>query len=432
MYMWLILSAYVLIQLFKYLLDWLNVRYMEERGGTLPPEFEGAVDASLLKKSQSYLIDQTKLSAVESAFMSLVILIFFFGGPLDRYSSWIASLNLSFPIAGWIFFILLYFAGQALAIPFNLFHVFKLERRYGFTTTTARLWILDLVKDVVISTVILSFLTCAGLWLISRTPGYWWLWSWALMFSFSIFITYISPYVIEPLFNEFTPLEDETLKQSILDLAGKAGISARKVLKMDASTRTRHSNAYFTGLGRTKRIVLFDTLLEGTSHGEVIAVLAHEIGHWKRHHVLKSLLMFEAGALFGLYLLFRVTETGFLTSLFQIGADTFFSRVTVAAFVGSMLIFLLHPVIMALTRRMEREADRLSLTLTQSANDLVSALVKLSKDNLSNPYPHPLYVAFHYSHPPVLERIRALREAERTGSRVLTGCSAIMGQGSRK
>ena len=263
---------------------------------------------------------------------------------------------------------------------------------------------------------ILSFLVCTGLWLISRSPGYWWFWFWAFIFSFSIFITYISPYVIEPLFNKFTPLEDETLRQRILDLAAKAGISARKVLKMDASTRTRHSNAYFTGLGKAKRIVLFDTLLEGTSHGEILAVLAHEIGHWKCHHILKSLLMFQAASLAGLYLLFRLTGTGFLTSLFQIRADTFFSRVTVAAFLGSMLIFLLHPVMMAFTRGMEKEADRRSFGLTQSTDDLASALVKLSKDNLSNPYPHPLYVAFHYSHPPVLERIRALREAENTGS----------------
>ena len=317
MYIWLILSAYILIQLFKYLLDWLNIRHMKERSGTVPPEFEGAVDRSQLKKSQEYLIDQTKLSTVESAFMSLAVLIFFFGGPLDRYSSWIAALNLPFPIAGWIFFILLYLAEQALAVPFNLFHVFRLERRYGFTTTTARLWILDLVKEVLISSVILSFLTCTGLWLISRSPGYWWFWFWAFIFSFSIVITYISPYVIEPLFNKFTPLEDETLRQRILDLAGKAGISARKVLKMDASTRTRHSNAYFTGLGKAKRIVLFDTLLEGTSHGEILAVLAHEIGHWKCHHILKSLLIFQAASLAGLYLLFRVTGTGFLTSLFR-------------------------------------------------------------------------------------------------------------------
>jgi STE24 endopeptidase len=418
MYVWLIFSAYLLIQLFKYLLDWLNVRRMEKRSEGVPPEYGIAVDAGLLKKSRSYLIDQTKLSAVESAFMSLVILIFFFGGALDRYSAWIAAFNLPFPIAGWIFFILLCFGGQALAIPFSLFHEFKLERRYGFATTTVRLWVLDLVKEVAISALILSFLTCAGLWLISRSPDFWWLWFWALISFFSMVMTYIAPYVIGPLFNKFTPLEDDALRQRILDLARRAGISAQKVLKMDASTRTRHSNAYFTGLGKAKRIVLFDTLLEGTSHGEIVAVLAHEIGHWKRHHILKGLLVFEAGALIGLYLLFQVTRTGFLTSLFRISADTFFTRVTVAAFLGSMLVFLLRPVIMAFTRRMEREADRFSLGLTQNAEDLAGALVRLSKDNLSNPYPHPLYVAFYYSHPPVLERIRALREAERHGSGV--------------
>ena len=408
-----VLSAYVLIQLFKYLLDWLNIRYMQAHGGSVPPDFEGVVDPAFLKKSQDYLIDQTKLGTAESAFMSLAIIIFFFDSLFDHYNSWVAGLNLSFLASGWTFFILLSLAEQVLAIPFNLFNVFKLERRYGFSTTTLRLWLFDLFKEFVISFLILSFLTCAGLWLISHSPGYWWLWFWAVIFLLSMVITYVSPYVIEPLFNKFTPLEDESLRQQIIDLTAKAGISARQVLKMDASKRTRHSNAYFTGLGKAKRIVLFDTLLQGTSHGEILAVLAHEIGHWKRRHLLKSLLVFQAASLAGLYLLFRVTQTKLLASLFRITADTFFSRVTVAIFLGGMLVFLLHPIMMAFTRHMEKEADRLSFELTHGTSDLISALVKLSKDNLSNPYPHPLYVAFNYSHPPVLERIQALRRAEK-------------------
>jgi len=168
--MWLIFSAYVLIQCFKYLLDRLNVRHMEEHGGTVPLEFEGVVDTTVLRKSRNYLIDQTKLGTVESAFTSLAVLIFFFGGLLDTYGSWIAGLHLPFLMTGWIFFILLSLAEQVLAIPFNLFSVFKLERRYGFATTTAKLWVLDLVKEVLISSLILSFITCAGLWLISRSP----------------------------------------------------------------------------------------------------------------------------------------------------------------------------------------------------------------------------------------------------------------------
>ncbi len=276
---------------------------------------------------------------------------------------------------------------------------------------------MDFTKEVVISTVILSFVTFAGLWLIRHSPSYWWLWFWIVMFCFTIFVTYVSPYVIEPLFNKFTPLEDEELRNRILDLCGKAGISARKVLKMDASKRTRHSNAYFNGLGKSKRVVLFDTLLQGMSHGEILAVLAHEIGHWRRHHILKSLIVFQVVSLAALYLLFRVTEGSFLTLIFGVRVDTFFSRLTVAIFLGGVLTFLLHPITMALTRKMEKEADRFSVGLMQGADDLIRALVKLSKDNLSNLYPHPLYVVFHYSHPPVLERIQALREADKTGSR---------------
>jgi STE24 endopeptidase len=416
--MWLILIIYVVMQLFRYLLDWLNIRHMRGQSCIIPAEFESTVDASLLRKSQDYLVDQTKLAAAESVFMNVVIVVFFFGGLLDLYSSWIAALDFPSLAAGWVFFILLCFAEQVLAIPFNLISVFRLERRYGFTTTTPRLWLLDLVKETIISGVIFSLLVFSGLWLISRSPGYWWLWFWILLFSFSIIITYISPWVIEPLFNKFTPLEENSLKESIIALARKAGISARKVLKMDASRRSKHSNAYFTGLGKAKRVVLFDTLLEGMNHGEILAVLAHEIGHWKRHHVLKSLVMFQALSLAGLYLVFRLTETGFLTALFRVEADSFFSRVLLAVFLVSMLVFLLRPVITAVTRSMEREADRLSFELTGESSTMVSALVKLSKDNLSNLYPHPLYVIFHYSHPPVVERIRALREAQQAGSRV--------------
>jgi len=409
-YLWFILAAYILIRLFRYLLDWLNIRHMKSHAGRVPLEFADTVDAALLKKSEDYLLDQTKLTAVESALMSLVVIVFLFGGLLDRYNSWIAGLGFSFIVSGWLFFILLSLAEQFLAIPFNLYNVFRLERRYGFATTTPDLWLMDFVKEIVISSMILSFFSYAGLWLMSHSPTHWWLWFWIVIFCFSMFITYISPYVIEPLFNKFAPLEDEELKGRILELCGKAGIGARKVLKMDASKRTRHSNAYFSGLGKSKRVVLFDTLLQGTSHVEILSVLAHEIGHWRRHHILKSLIMLQVLSLIALYLLFRVTEGTFLTSLFGVRVDTLFSRLTIAIFMGGTLAFLFQPIMMAFTRRMEREADHFSTQLMRGANGLISALVKLSKDNLSNPYPHPLYVVFHYSHPPVLERIRALKE----------------------
>ncbi len=422
--MWLVLLIYILIQLFTYFLDWLNVRHMREKSGAIPPEFEGVVDASLLKKSQAYAIDRTKLGIVEAAFTSVVIIIFFFSGPLEMYSSWIASLNRSFLVTGWVFFLLLYFAEQVLAIPFDLINVFRLERRYGFTTTTVRLWLLDLAKETVISGIIVSLIVLSGLWLISHSPGYWWLWFWIVFVSLSIIMTYVSPYVIEPLFNRFTPLEEGSLKQSIIELTRKAHISARKVLTMDASKRSKHSNAYFTGLGKAKRVVLFDTLLQGMNDGEILAVLAHEIGHWKRHHVMKSLALYQLLSLAGLYLLFRVTQTDLLTSLFGIASDNFFCRVLIAGFLGSMLVFLLRPAVTAFTRSMEREADRASLDLTGETAGMISGLVKLSKDNLSNPYPHPLYVIFHYSHPPVLDRIRAIRQAEAVGTRL-----KVQGQG---
>lgn len=408
--MWVILLAFVGIELFKHFLEWLNLRHQGPRAGIVPPEFEGVVGPETLRKAHSYLRDKVKLNSLESLITGALILLFFFGGLLDWYGSRVSSLQLPFVFSGWLFFMLLYLADEILALPFNFYDVFRLETKYGFTKSTRQLWVLDRMKETVLSALLLTGLVLAGLWFIQRSPHFWWLWFWALFFCVGMILTFLSPYVIEPLFNKFTSLEEGSLKQRIVRLATKAGISARKVLKMDASRRSRHTNAYFTGFGKAKRIVLFDTLLEGMNEEEVLAVLAHEIGHWKRHHVIKSLCLTGSLSLAGFYLLFRATETSFLSSLFHISSDAFPVRATIAALLGSMLVFLVRPLVSAFTRRMEREADLVSVELTGETEGMVDALVKLSKENLSNPYPHPLYVMFYYSHPPVLERIRALRE----------------------
>ncbi len=220
---------------------------------------------------------------------------------------------------------------------------------------------------------------------------------------------YISPYVIEPLFNKFSPVQDELLKDKIVALTKKAGIQASRILKVDASKRSRHTNAYFTGIGRTKRVVLYDTLLEHMDRNEILSVLAHEIGHWKKKHLLKTLAAFEIFSFLGIYVSYRIIQSDMLLHVFGIGTGTFFAKLLLLGFIAGIFLFPLRPIANLVSRRHERQADLASYELTGDAGSMVNALIKLSKENLSNFYPHPLYVAFYYSHPPVSERIRYLK-----------------------
>lgn len=415
-YLILILCAYLAREAFEYLAQYLNLLHMRKAGASVPGEFQGKIDEDLLRKTQDYEADKTRFGFVSSAFGNIVTLIFIFGGLLNVYNSWIASLNLSFIISGWLFFVLLSCAGEFLSAPFSLYQTFRIENRYGFNTTTTWLWISDFIKSLLISAVLISLVIFAALWLIQRSPDHWWLLVWGFLLVFGICVMYISPYVIEPLFNKFTPVEDESLREKIIELANKVGIRAGRVLKVDASRRSRHTNAYFTGIGRTKRIVLYDTLLQGMTRDEILAVLAHEMGHWKKRHLLKSIAVLETVSLAALYLSFRLIRSDFLTSLFLISPDTLFAKFVLLAFLGGIVSLPLKPLMNFFSRRHEREADRVSYELTRNSEIMVGVFVKLSKENLANLYPHPLYVSLYYSHPPILDRIRYIRDMGEKGS----------------
>jgi STE24 endopeptidase len=408
-YQILILAAYVLVTGFDYWLTWINLRHLKKQGLCIPAEFEGEIDEGLLRKTIEYTIDNTRLGLISSAFDNIILLVFFFGGLLNIYNRWIASLNLPFILTGIVFFMILFYAESLLSIPFSLYKTFRIERGYGFSTMTLRLWTSDFVKSILISTVLLCILISAGLLIIQKSPRLWWLWLWCFFLVFGIFIMYISPYIIEPLFHKFTPLGDEYLEGRIRALMQKAGIEVSRVFKMDASRRTRHTNAYFTGIGRVKRIVLFDTLLNRMNHDEILSVLAHEAGHWKRRHLLKQIFMVEVLALIGLYASYHILKSDILLDIFRIEERTFFAKVVILGLIGSIVSFPLTPVFNMISRRHEDEADGFSFKLTGDRQGMISALKKLSKDNLSNLHPHPVYAFFHYSHPPVIERIRRIK-----------------------
>jgi STE24 endopeptidase len=383
---------------------------MKTSGLSVPSEFDGFIDENLLKKVESYEAEKTRFSFISSLFGNIVMLLFIFAGVLNLYNSWAASLNLPFIVSGLLFFLLLSYASSILSIPFDLYRTFKIENKYGFNTMTAKLWVIDFLKSLLLSSVLTGFLLAVGLWIIQSSPHFWWIWVWGFFLIFSLFIMYISPYVIEPLFNKFSPLEIPELESGIKAMMQKVNIKVSRVFRMDASKRSRHTNAYFSGIGKTKRIILYDTLLEKMGNDEILAILAHEAGHWKKKHIMKMLVGMEVLSFLGIYFSYRILQSDILISLFRIQSSTFFAKIVLLGFIGGIIAFPFTPLSSYISRRFEREADRFACQLSGNKEAMASALIKLSKDNLSNLHPHPLYAAFYYSHPPVVERIREIRK----------------------
>jgi STE24 endopeptidase len=276
----------------------------------VPEVFKGMIDENLLKKTRDYTLEHMKFGAVSSIFEDCLLLIFIFG-LLNFYNSWILSFKLPFILEGLVFFIILVIIKTVINIPFDLYDSFKIENRYGFNNMTLKLWISDFIKGILIAAVIMSLILGAALYLVQSFPDMWWFAVWLFLFIFSIFMMYISPYVLEPLFNKFTNIDDPEFESSIKELSEKAGIHVTRVFKMDASKRTNHSNAYFSGIGKTKRIVIYDTLLANLTKSEILAVLAHEAGHWKKKHILKHIITFEILSLIGIYLAFLVLKSNY-------------------------------------------------------------------------------------------------------------------------
>lgn len=406
--------VFLIVVSFGYLLKYLNLKYLKEHGDAVPPEFEGVIDPAALRKISDYTVENSRVGLIESLVNNCLLIIFLFGGLLGTYDTWITSFPNSFVVTGMLFFIILIIAGSVTDIPFSLYTNFKIEKRYGFNTMTMRLWLGDLLKSTIISLVMGSMVITVALLIIQFSPAWWWLWIWFFLLLFGIIMMYISPYLIEPLFFKFEPIKKEGLEDNIRSLMDRAGLKVSRVFQVDASRRSRHSNAYFTGIGRVKRIVLFDTLIEQMNEDEIIAVLAHEAGHWKKRHVLKQLIQTEAIAFCGLLLAFRLISWEGLPGLIGLANASFYVRMVIVGFVGSLVMFPFTPLFALLSRRDEREADQFASELTRNPGAMASALIKLSRENLSNLHPHPLYAKFYYSHPPVVERIRDLRAGARS------------------
>jgi len=320
----------------------------------------------------------------------------------------------------WAMASFLFFIGiglSILALPFAWYAQFKLEERFGFNTTTMKTWVLDRVKGFLLAVLLGYPLLALVLKLIEWTGASWWLWAAAVVIAFQLLLLLIAPAIIMPLFNKFTPLSEGALRQRLFALAQRTGFPTRSIDVMDGSKRSRHSNAFFTGFGRFRKIVLFDTLIAQLSEPELESVLAHEIGHYKKRHVVKLLGFSIAGVFVAFAAIASLARQEWFYRAFGFEHQGGFAagNVVVAMLLFGLLAgtisFWLSPFIHILSRRFEYEADAFARATMREAQSLIQALRKLSEKNLSNLNPHPLYSCFYYSHPTLLERERALRIA---------------------
>lgn len=409
-----LLLFFLLVTAAELALSWLNLRHLKQHSREVPYGFEGSLDPETLQKSVNYTVDNSRLELVATLCGTILVVLFLFCGILDRYDHWVVSHADSFVLRGLLFFLPLYLLQTLLDIPFSLYGNFSIEKRYGFNTMTPSLWLADFVKSTLLGLLLTTLVVTGAFSLIRMSPLGWWLWVWAFLALLSLSMLYLSPCLIEPLFSRFEPVRNEGLKSEIQALMTRAGLEVRQVLQMDASRRSTHSNAYFTGIGKVKRIVLFDTLLERLDTREILAVLAHEAGHWKARHLLKRLVAIELVSLITCFGAFLLLQRNALLPLFGMETASFPAQLVLLGFILSIIATFVSPLGAWLSRKHEREADRYAASLTGTPDALASSLVKMGRDNLANLHPHPIYAALHYSHPPLPERVRTLRSLEQT------------------
>jgi STE24 endopeptidase len=391
---------------------WLGVRQIAHLGAhrsTVPQQFAGRVSVEAHQKAADYCAARVRLGRLSLAVEIAVLLAFTLGGGLQAlHEFWSPRLD------GIGYGVALIFSVMAISgfidLPLSLYTQFVLEQRFGFNRMTLRLFALDLVKQLLLGLVIGTPVLLAVLWLMARMGQAWWLYVWLFWCAFNLLILFVYPTWIAPLFNTFTPLDDAALKARIEALLARCGFASSGLFVMDGSKRSAHGNAYFTGFGKTKRIVFFDTLLKRLEPPEVEAVLAHELGHFAHRHVLKRIAMIFGMTLLLLYILGQLMNAGWFYAGLGVGSESahntamalilFFQAIPVFAFLAT-------PLASLLSRRHEFEADRYAAAHA-SAADLIEALVKLYEDNAATLTPDPLHSLFYDSHPPATQRVLRL------------------------
>ena len=395
------LAVSILVQLWLATRHQAHVRFNREQ---VPPAFAERIPLEDHHKAADYTVTRTRFGMLELGYGGLLLLGWTLGGGLEWLDQSWRNIGMGPLYTGVAFMLSAMVIMSLLALPFSLYHTFVIEERFGFNRTTVATYIGDLLKQALLVAVIGTPMILLALWIMQSSGDLWWLYVWIAWMSFSLIMFWAYPAVIAPLFNKFAPLENESLKARIQALLDKCGFKSKGIFVMDGSKRSGHGNAYFTGFGRNKRIVFFDTLIDSLEPGEVEAVLAHELGHFKRKHIQKRLLTTAAMSLAGLALLgWLATQTWFYTGL-GVSQPSSWMALMLFMLVLPTFTFFLHPLMARLSRKHEFEADAYAIRQSDG-NDLITALVKMYKENASTLTPDPLYSAFHDSHPPAPVRI---------------------------
>ncbi len=400
-----ILAAIIFDFALNGLADYLNLTMLRN---DLPEAFRGVYDSDRYRKSQQYLKINTRFGWITATFDVAVILIFWFAKGFPLLDEWVRSFNYGPVITGLIYMAVLLLFKGVLSLPFSLYATFVIEERFGFNQTTWTTFVMDLAKGLLL-TVLLGAPLLAGIlaFFVHAGTNAWW-YCWIAVTLYMLGVQFIAPTWIMPLFNKFTPLEAGELKSAILSYAGSINFPIENVYVMDGSRRSSKSNAFFTGFGKHRRIVLFDTLIKQHTTGELLAVLAHEMGHFKKKHILQTMVLgiLQMGIM--LYLLSIFISYQGLFDAFYMPQKSVYAGLIFFAMLYSPLDFFIGIFMQMLSRRNETEADRFSAETTHDPQSMVAALKKLSVHNLTNLRPHPVYVFLNYSHPPVLQRISEL------------------------
>ena len=375
----------------------------------LPEAFADVFDADEYRKSQQYTREGTRFGLVEDSILLVVFLAFWWLGGFG----WLDSLVRSYVVdnailQGLLFMGLLQIGSTLISLPFELYDTFVIEEKFGFNKTTLGTFASDKVKGLLLTIVIGAPLLALILFLFSKFGPNAWLYGWIATSVFSFLMMYLAPTYIMPLFNKFKPLEDGELKTAIQEMSEKCEFPLSEVFEIDGSKRSTKANAFFAGIGKNKKIALYDTLIKNNGIGELVAILAHEIGHFKKKHIYQSMTLgvLQMGVLF--FLLGKFLNNPGLFQAFGVEKVSVYGSLVFFTFLFEPISKLLSVVMMILSRKNEYEADAYAAEVTGRPEDLISGLKKLSKDNLSNLTPHPFFVFLNYSHPPMIKRLAAL------------------------
>jgi STE24 endopeptidase len=389
-------------------LERLNARHVRAHAGAVPEAFKGIVDDATYAKSAQYTLAKGRLDQISLTYNTAALLLVLFSGVLPwafhAFTQWLGG-------SAWAMAAFLFVTGVVLSLPglpLDWYDQFRLEERFGFNTTTQKLWWLDRLKGLLLAIALGYPLLVLVLKLVEWTGPWWWLWAWGALLGFQLLMMVLAPVLILPLFNKFTPLPEGSLRERLLKLAEQTRFRARSIQVMDGSKRSRHSNAFFTGFGGFRKIVLFDTLIQQLAEPELAAVLAHEIGHFKKKHIPKTLVVSALGSLAGLYLVSLLAKQDWFYRGFGFEPGSIVPALLMFGLLSGVVTFWFSPVMHWWSRRYEYQADAFAAAVMSEPGSLIGALRKLNEKNLSNLTPHPLYSGFYYSHPTLLEREQAL------------------------